>query len=224
MSPIIPSVPYYSSKPFPQDYRRPPDAEEQLEEELIKTYIMLMNKGYSADQIALGFIDEASPQTSANTVRFWSFGNSPIIKNTTKYKANAIGFYAINGHSVKDFIPDSSQESIEAFLTKVRNANRDFQAVVVILDRYSSHRAKTVRNAAESCNIVLVHLPAYSPDLNPIEFIWKTIKRAISRNFVHSLSDMRRIITDAWEGAVGTHSYAKNWIETFVPSIITYGG
>jgi hypothetical protein len=93
-----------------------------------------MEKGFSADQIALGFVDESSPQTTANTVRFWSLRDSPIIKNTTKYKANTIGFYAIKGHSVRDFMPDSSKESIGAFISKVRDANRDFQAVVVVLD------------------------------------------------------------------------------------------
>ena len=43
------------SKPYPQDYRRPADAEEQLESRLKEAYNNLMNKGFTEDQIAIGF-------------------------------------------------------------------------------------------------------------------------------------------------------------------------
>jgi transposase len=210
------------SKPYPHDYRRPDDAEEQLESALIKAYNSLIDKGYSVDRIALGFLDEASPQTTSNTARLWHFGYPGIVKNTTRYKANAIGFYAIQGQSANGFLPDSTQESIRAFLANVRDANRDCQAVVVILDKFASHRAKAVKIAAEAQNIALVYLPAYSPDLNPIEFIWKTIKRFISLRFVHSLEDMRQIISDVWDDSIKRCTFAKKWIEAFVPSVLDY--
>jgi transposase len=37
-----------------------------------------------------------------------------------------------------------------------------------------------VREEARSLGIRLLYLPLYSPDLNPIEFIWKSIKRIAS--------------------------------------------
>jgi len=37
-----------------------------------------------------------------------------------------------------------------------------------------------VKEEAEKMNIVLVYLPPYSPDLNPIEFVWKGVKRIVS--------------------------------------------
>lgn len=210
------------SKPYPHDYRRPNDAEEQLASVLAETYNTLIRKGLSMDKIALGFLDGASPQTTSNTVRLWHFGHPGIVKNTTRYKANAIGFYAIQGQSVSDFLPDSTQESVQAFLAKVRAANRDSQAVIVILDRFASHRAYAVKDAAEAQNIVLVYLPPYSPDLNPIEFIWKTVKRLISSRFIHSLEDMRQTIADAWADSVKRCTFARNWIEVFAPSIFDY--
>ena len=91
------------SKPYPQDYRRPADAEEQLESRLKEAYNNLMNKGFTEDQIAIGFLDESSPQTTSNTARTWHFGKGHVVKNTTRYKANAIGFYAIHGQSVGGF-------------------------------------------------------------------------------------------------------------------------
>ena len=33
----------------------------------------------------IGFFDESAPQTTANTVRLWSFRKPVIIKDTSKY-------------------------------------------------------------------------------------------------------------------------------------------
>ena len=38
--------------------------------------------------VIIGFMDESSPQTTANTQRPWSFGKPTIYKNTDKIKAN----------------------------------------------------------------------------------------------------------------------------------------
>ncbi len=210
------------SKPYPQDYRRPEDAEEQLRSRLDEAYKNLIEKGYSPERIALGAVDEASPQTTANTVRFWHFGNPPMIRNTTRYKANAIGFYAIRGRSVNDFLVDSTGDSICGFLAEIRAANRDADAVIAVLDNFKSHRSEAVREAAKALDIVLVYLPEYSPDLNPIEFIWKSIKRSVSRNFIFSRDDLRAVISEAWDELATRLTFAKEWIEEFAPIVLCY--
>jgi len=87
----------YFSKPYPTDYRKPKDAEAILENQLQFTFSLLREKGIKKENIAIGFIDEPSPQNTANTVRVWSFDKARIIKSTTKFKTNTIGFYAITG-------------------------------------------------------------------------------------------------------------------------------
>lgn len=49
-------------KPYPHDYRRPADAEEAFRESLMAAYNRLFEKGLKAEEIALGFLDESSPQ------------------------------------------------------------------------------------------------------------------------------------------------------------------
>ena len=56
--------------------------------------------------------------------------------------------------------------------------------IVMILDNFPSHKAKIARQYAEDFGINLVYLPPYSPDLNPTEFIWKSIKREVSCEFI----------------------------------------
>ena len=95
--------------PSPNKGGRPPKlAEEDLEDlrnilelkDRVKaTLSELETKGYKREEIAIGFIDGSSPQSTANTVRVWSF-DKPHIKNTTRMKANAMGFYPIVGEGV----------------------------------------------------------------------------------------------------------------------------
>jgi transposase len=204
------------SKPYPIDYRRPIDAELILDNQLELTFSLLREKGIEKEEIAIGFLDETRPQNTANTVRVWSFEKVRAIKNSTKFDANTIGFYAIIGNSTKDFIQDSKATSIAHFLENIKSANRDFKATVIVIDNFASHRSRLVRDKAKELGLYLVFLPPYSPDLNPIEFIWKSIKRALSIITVKDLCDMKNIISNSWDKFSISLSYGKAWIEKFL--------
>jgi len=49
----------------------------------------------------------------------------------------------------------------------------------VIMDNLSSHKKAAVRQAIEAAQAALLFLPAYSPDLNPIEQVFSKIKAAL---------------------------------------------
>ncbi|MCQ8806213.1 transposase, partial [Escherichia coli] len=58
--------------------------------------------------------------------------------------------------------------------TDTRNATPDNnQKNHVILDGAGYHRSQLVKDWAEVVNIRLHYLPPYSPNLNPIERMWK---------------------------------------------------
>ena len=50
---------------------------------------------------------------------------------------------------------------------------------VVIMDNLSSHKRHRVRELIENAHAHLVFLPAYSPDLNPIEMIFAKVKQLL---------------------------------------------
>ena len=58
--------------------------------------------------------------------------------------------------------------------------------VVLIWDGAPRHKAKRVQAAASELGFTVVALPSYSPDLNPIEGLWKWMREEVTRNFCHA--------------------------------------
>jgi len=90
------------------------------------------------------------------------------------------------------------KEYVCEFLQAIRKMNSGTD-IVIIFDNFRSHHANNTREYAELNNMKLVYLPPYSPDLNPIEYIWKSIRRIISRTFMHDLDHLKQIIFDAFK-------------------------
>jgi transposase len=167
------------------------------------------------ENVIIGFIDEASPQTASNTQKLWSFHKPEIIKNTDRYKANAFGFYPLNGSPVIKFKESSKTWDVCDFLRDIRETNPE-KTIVAIADNFRSHKAPDTLEFAQECDINLIFLPPYSPDLNPIEFIWKSIKRIISYTFIQDINHLREIIENAFLYYASKLSFAKGWIEYFI--------
>lgn len=58
--------------------------------------------------------------------------------------------------------------------------------VVIIWDGAPWHRAKRVQAAATALGFTLLPLPGYSPDLNPIEGLWKWMREEVTQNHCHA--------------------------------------
>ena len=169
----------------------------------------------SVNNYVIGFLDETSPQLTSNTQRLWSFNKPSVEKNTTKMKVNTFGFYAINGESVVNFKENSKKESVCEFLEEIRNRN-PHKTIVIVLDNFRSHHAGKTRIKAEKLNMVLVYLPPYSPDLNPIEQIWRAIKRVLSPLFIRTLEGLKEVISNSFHQLTQRMSFAEKWIRKFL--------
>ena len=201
------------AKPYVLDYRKPDNAEEILKESLREAI-----KDLGEDTV-VGFLDEASPQTRDNRQRVWSFGKPKARKNTTKYKANTFGFYPINGKEVVEFEPNSKIPSMRDFLRRIKDKNPG-KHILVFADNFQTHKAGEIRKFAESIGITILLIPKYSPDLNPIEFIWKSVRRAISRLFfIRSEWSFRETIRTIFHRLAKGKSFMKGWLEKFGPEL-----
>ena len=153
-------------------------------------------------------------EANANTARLWSFGK-PVKKIATYVKAKVTGFYSLNGESLIEFPESNRAEDFVSFLRKMREANPE-KRIVIILDNFRTHHARKVREEAEKLNISLVYLPPYSPDLNPIENVWKSVKRAVSEKSPLNVEGLKEAIAKAFKKLTESISFAKRWIEEFL--------
>lgn len=90
----------------------------------------------------------------------------------------------------------------------------------MIWDNLPSHCKKEVLLLANKLRIIIVNLPAYAPDLNPIERIWKQIKRIISyQGMVENKERLSNIIISSFNELAKSRGVAHKWIEDlFVPA------
>jgi transposase len=81
-------------------------------------------------------------------------------------------------------------------------------------DNLPAHKTAAVEAAARQHQIYLVYNLPYSPDLNPIEGVWKGIKRRISEwGLINSIDQLRTLVEGWFNELTATTSLAKQWIE-----------
>lgn len=196
------------AKPYPTDYRQPANAKELLAQSIEQANI--------TQDCIVGFLDQSAPQTTDNKQRFWSFDKPRMCRNTTKYRANTFGFYPVNGKEVVEFMERSTASHVCGFLRMIRDRNPG-KRIVLFLDNFTSHKARITRKLAEILNITLVFLPAYSPQLNPIEPIWKFVRRRSSQVFAKTEWAFRETIRTTFHKQARKVSYMRGWLVEFMP-------
>jgi len=67
----------------------------------------------------------------------------------------------------------------------------------VICDNLSSHRSVAAREIIEGVGATLIHLPPYSPDLNPIEMVFSKLKAWLKKYRVRAFDALVNAVSEA---------------------------
>jgi len=176
------------------------------------------NSNNNSKDPIIGFIDESSLYLSPNKVRVintkhvrYSESNSNNGRSKTIF-----GFMAINGNDVAMVSDRAKANDMLMFLELIRREN-PCKDICIVLDNARIHKASmVVKKAEEELNIRFVYLPPYSPDLNPIEFGWKDLKRELA-----ILLDFNIMVEKSKEKALELFRERKNrytnyWVKRFI--------
>lgn len=204
------------------DYHRADDAEEQLRQRLLATVDGLRAMGYDLERVKWGFIDEVAVQMHTNNTRFWAFEPAlSRVVSTQPRSQKFFGFYGLTGVSHLHELADGTQESIKAALLAVKAQQSALSALVVIADNASSHHALEIWGWERQ--IYFVWLPAYSPDLNPIEKVWKSTKRGVTQwGFIDKLPQLRTVFTTCFESLKDQLSFLTSWWDMYQSQLSCY--
>jgi len=166
-----------------------------------------LNQKKLQDKIASGdyelfFEDECHFKLTLTIIRAWFLaGSQPAIKSPVdRFKVSIFGAMGRNGQLITLENEKFDAETFRLFLSKLlleaivgRKASGEKKKILLVLDNARYHHAKILKPWLEDTSEVLelFFLPPYSPDLNPIEMLWKKTRRNVTHNrFFESLQTL----------------------------------
>jgi transposase len=84
------------------------------------------------------------------------------------------------------------------FLRTLRLRCRTGRRIWLLLDRHGSHDSAASRDPARSLDVVLLFLPRQCPELNPMDHLWREVKRNVSANRQFDGIDRHADAAEAW--------------------------
>jgi transposase len=147
------------------------------------------------------FEDEFSLSNTATLSATWApVGEQPVIKSVQAKKERVTGFGCVNpltGQMVASFTKIGNAQSFKKYLRKVLKAYAGKKKIIMYLDNVSFHHARSLKGIlAAHPQLELCYLPAYSPDLNPVERVWWYMRKCITHN--RYLSSLKERIAKFW--------------------------
>jgi transposase len=169
------------------------------QQKFIKYYSKLAAKIPPKDGIM--FMDSCHPSMATKVSYGWiKKGQSkPIETTASRTRMNLVGALSleqIDAPVIANYSTVDS-EAIVDFLHQLRKFSTISGKIHLVADKAGYHRSLEVRRAAKKLNINLIYLPAYSPNLNPIERLWKVMNEHSRNNkFFKTAQEFRQSIYD----------------------------
>ena len=161
----------------------PAKADPIKQKEFIEKYQLLKEKTPKDEPIV--FLDAVHPTMATKITHGWiKKGTNKVIATTaSRTRLNVLGAINLNTMrvDVKSYKTIDS-ESMADYLSILKVSYPTASKIHVILDQGSYNTSKATEEVAKRLNITLHHLPPYSPNLNPIERVWKVMNEFTRNN------------------------------------------
>jgi len=137
-------------------------------------------------EVSLYYFDESGFSTASSIPYAWQcIGETRELPKQRSKRLNVLGFLSRKGRSFFHTIEQSakSEDVIHIFDAFSEQYYKEYQQTrvpcIIVLDNASIHRSRAFTEKIsrwESKAVFLHFLPAYSPELNLIEILWRRIK------------------------------------------------
>ena len=176
----------------------PLKASHELQKEFVEKYADLLQHTSEDEPILFG--DGVHPTMATKITYGWirTGVDKPIATVASRTRVNLMG--TINLQTM-DVIAEAYEtidsHSMIKYFDLLKSQYKDAPKIHLIIDRGPYNISFVTKNAAKERNIILHYLPPYSPNLNPIERLWKVMNEYVRNNYVfESAKEFRQKIMD----------------------------
>jgi len=182
----------------------PAKADAEKQDKFIEQYLLLREQTPINEPIL--FMDAVHPTMATKVNHGWiRKGQDKLIAQTaSRTRVNIIGAIELGPMDVhSNSVETVNATEIVSFFDQLKVAYTNVPKLHLILDQSGYHRSQLVQDAALERNIELHYLPPYSPNLNPIERLWKIMNEYVRDNvFFESAKHFRETIANFFDKTV----------------------
>ena len=156
-----------------------------------------------ADGMAVFAEDEATVQRSQNPAygRRPTKGREQVRASFSRESVRIFGAMPQDELRIK-IVESTNSETLREFLEEICG---DRPRLFMVLDNASYHKSKAVKEYVKSTggDVELEFLSPYTPQLNPVETVWRDLKKRLAGRFFRSLDELKAAITAILEREMG---------------------
>ena len=153
------------------------------------------NEVHEHENVSLYYADEVRVESKTRRSKAWLRDNDPlgILPDYREHQEQSyLGFLHYEGRLSMHSLPRGTSENVLVGVRELLKQD-DSERVIIIWDNAASHRSKLLKKALREepdfKRLLLLNLPPYSPEHNPIEKAWATLKRGISNKHYPTYQD-----------------------------------
>jgi transposase len=156
--------------------------------------------GINLKDVIIGFQDEARIGQQGSMTKLWARkGTRPrAVRQKQFISTNIFGIVCPEiDTSFALILPEKNTEMMQLFLDEYSTEIPEGKHVVLIGDQAGWHKTPNLKKPK---NISLIFLPPYSPELNPIEQLWRQLKHSwLANRCFKDYKDIVNATVHAWK-------------------------
>lgn len=193
---------YSYLRPRPRHRRADPHAQEEFKRALPQR-LQALREAHPGQQLRVYFQDESRFGQQGTTTNVWARrGSRPTAVRQTEYQYLWVlgAVCAETGHAEGLLSPQLNARIVNLFLEQFSQTLGPDEHAAMIWDGAGYHVSGQLKVPP---NVTIIQLPAYSPELNPIENLWHYLKSHFWSNRAYDdYDDLEQAAIDAWQQAV----------------------
>jgi transposase len=138
----------------------------------------------------MAFVDEAHLSTATILGKTWLQRGVQLLQKAVSHGQRRTCFAAIGeGGVIYKFYDRGNTPSMSNFVTHL---HKELGKVLLVMDNASYHKSAEFKKHIRSFggDVIIIFLPPYSPELNPVEMLWREYKRYIANKLYTNMNDM----------------------------------